>query len=152
MRWRDVKKGKFQKLEDEEELTPKAAPLVLRFKAWIIDVFMIYIPILYITTYFILDGKDAFQSNQFAIFIDTALFGVILALFWTKKGQSPGLKAYELKLIDLKDEKSPSFLKSLWRYFLFLIAGVSIVGLCLGFFRKDRKNLHDLLSKTVVIR
>ncbi|NLC27527.1 MAG: RDD family protein, partial [Campylobacteraceae bacterium] len=104
-----------------------------------------------ITTYLVLDGKDAFQSNQVAIFADTAIFGLILAFFWARNGQSPGLRAYNLHLIDIRSKTRPSFLRSLWRYFTFLLAGASVIGLLLAFFRKDKKNLHDLLSQTIVI-
>lgn len=152
MRWRELKQGKRPKQSlATEEPAFKAAAIVARFKAWVIDMFMIYVPILYITTYFILDGKEAFQSNQWAIFVDTALFGLILAYFWAKKGQSPGLRAYDLKLIDTTTKQKPSFGRALWRYVSYLISGASIIGLFLAPFRKDRKNLHDLLSKTLVI-
>lgn len=152
MRWRELKQGKRPKTTSTpEETTLKAAPIVMRFKAWVIDMFMIYVPILYITTYFILDGKEAFQSNHWAIFVDTILFGLILALFWTKKGQSPGLKAYDLHLIDSTTQKSPSFLRAFGRYIAYLVAGVTIIGLLFAPFRKDRKNLHDILSRTLVI-
>jgi len=90
VRWRKLKQGKQSKPNPAtEEPSFKAAAIVARFKAWVIDMFMIYVPLLYVTTYIILDGKEAFQSNQWAIFIDTTLFGLILALFWAKKGQSP---------------------------------------------------------------
>lgn len=152
MRWRELKQGKRPKPNPiKQEPTFKAAAIVARFKAWVVDMFMIYVPILYITTYIILDGKEAFQSNQWAIFIDTVLFGLILALFWTKKGQSPGLKAYDLKLIDTNTGQNPSFVRAFWRYLAYLISGATIIGLLLAPFRKDRKNLHDLLSKTLVI-
>jgi len=153
MRWRELKQGKRPKPSSPpKDETPKAAPLVERFKAWVIDMFMIYVPLLYFTTYVILDGKEAFQSNNLAIFADTALFGIILALFWSKKGQSPGLKAYDLYLIDSNTKQKPSFIRSLWRYVAYLFSGVTLVGLLIGFFRKDRKNLHDLLSHTYVRR
>ena len=151
MRWRKVKQGKQPKTTPK--LDPEGiliVPIISRFKAWIVDIFMVYIPLLYITTYLILDGKDAFQSNQLAIFADTAVFGLILAFFWAKNGQSPGLRAYDLRLIDIKTKTCPTFLRSLWRYFAFLLAGASVVGLLLAFFRKDKKNLHDLLSHTIV--
>lgn len=152
MRWRELKQGKRpQKSQIPHEPTQKGAPIVSRFKAWVVDMFMIYVPLLYITTYIILDGKEAFQSNHWAIFANTALFGLILALFWSKKGQSPGLRAYELRLIDTNTKKNPTLGKALWRYVAYLIAGVSIFGLLIAPFRKDRKNLHDLLSRTLVI-
>jgi len=152
VRWRELKRGKrAQKIQPPQTPIQKGAPLISRFKAWVIDMFMIYVPLLYITTYIILDGKEAFQSNPWAIFANTALFGIILALFWSIKGQSPGLRAYELRLIDTSTKAHPTFVRALWRYGAYLISGVSIFGLLLAPFRKDRKNLHDLLSRTLVI-
>ncbi len=119
-----------------------------RFKAFIVDIFMIYIPILYISTYGILGSKEAFLQNHFVIFIDTFLFGFILSIFFAKTGQSPGFKAYEMILLDDKTQKKPSFLKAFFRYFCFLISGTTIIGLFLCFFRKDKKTLHDLMSDT----
>lgn len=149
MRWRNVKQKKFQKPKPKEK---KTLSIFLRIKAFIIDTFMIYIPILYFTTYVILGSKEAFLENQFAIFIDIFLFGFILTIFFSIKGQSPGYKAYEIELIDMKTEKRVKFLKAFWRYFCFLIAGASVVGLFLCFFREDRLNLHDILSKTKAIK
>lgn len=152
MRWREIKQGKKAPVEPDTT-GPRffAAPVVQRVKALIIDVFMIYIPLLYLTTYIVLDGKEAFQSNQWAIFIDSLLFGLILALFWAKTGQSPGCRAYELKVIHVSSGEKPNFFQALWRYVAFLLAGTTVVGVLLAPFRQDKKNLHDLLSRTLVV-
>jgi uncharacterized RDD family membrane protein YckC len=152
VRWREIKQGK-----KPSAATPSAephftaAPVVQRAKALIIDVFMIYIPLLYLTTYIVLDGKEAFQSNQWAIFIDSLLFGLILASFWAKTGQSPGCRAYELQIIHTTTGEKPNFFQALWRYVAFLLAGTTVIGVLLAPFRQDKKNLHDLLSRTLVI-
>lgn len=148
MRWRDVKNKKFDKqLNQEQEIL--TISLFLRFKVFVIDMFMIYIPILYIT-YFIL-GKEGFLNNQIAIFIDTCLYGIILSLFYSIKSQSPGLKAYNLKLQTVKNTKL-NFPEAFFRYFLFLISGSSIIGLAIAFFRKDKLCFHDIISKTRIIK
>ncbi len=149
MRWRDVKQGKITP-KNKAKCIINSASMITRFKAFVIDTFMIYIPILYITTYGFLNGKEDFLSNQLAVFIDTFLFGLILSMFFSKTGQSPGFKAYELKLIDNATGNKPTFLKAFIRYFYFLISGTTIVGLFMGFFRKDKKTLHDILSNTKV--
>ncbi len=150
MRWRNVKNHKYSPPKKDEIKINYASPLS-RFKSFVVDVFMIYTPILYITTYLILDGKDDFLANQIAVFCDTFLFGFILSIFFAKSSQSPGYKAYEIKLLDSKTMKKPSFLRAFWRYFAFLISGASLIGLILCFFRKDKQNLHDLLSRTIVV-
>ncbi|MBE0495587.1 MAG: RDD family protein [Campylobacterales bacterium] len=147
VRWRTLKQGKKSPPAPSLPCFP-LAPTTLRVKAFIVDVFMIYLPLLYLTTYGILGGKDAFQSNQLAIFLLTLLFGVILSLFWMRTGQSPGYRVYGMRLVHARTGKSPSFLLGMWRYLAFLLAGTSMIGLMLSPFRKDGKNLHDLLSGT----
>jgi len=109
---------------------------------------MIYLPLLYLVTYVVLGSKEAFQSNQLAIFLVVAIFGIILALFQSRGGQSPGYRVYKLRLLDSKTHQPPTFLRALWRYVVFLIAGTSLVGLMLSPFRNDGKNLHDLLARS----
>jgi len=46
----------------------KIASVWARAKAFIIDLFIIGMPIFYATTYLVLDGKEAFLHNQIAIF------------------------------------------------------------------------------------
>ncbi len=151
MRWRDVKQNRVLKPQNEPKKPVKVVPLSWRFKAFIIDMFMIYIPILYITTYMVLGSKEAFLENQIAIFVDTFLLGFILSIFFAKSGQSPGYKAYDMKIVDKTTLQKPSLLKAFWRYVCFLIAGASIFGLMVAFFRKDKQNLHDILSGTMAV-
>lgn len=126
----------------------QTAPLLSRFKAFVVDLFIILMPILYIMTYLILDGKDDFQQNQFAIFLCSLLFGVILSIFFAKNGQSPGYRAYDLWLVDDKTKKNPNFIKLILRYIIFLFSCAFVFGIVLALIRKDKKNLHDLLTKT----
>lgn len=69
-----------------------------RFRAFLIDIFMIYVPILYLS-YFILGSKEAFLSSQSVIFICSLSFGLIQGAFLALKAQSPGLRAYDLYLV-----------------------------------------------------
>lgn len=77
-----------------------------RIKAFITDMFMINMPILYLTTYVFLDGKDAFSQNQAAIFACVGLYGVILSLFIAISAQSPGYRYMGLKIIQKRVETS----------------------------------------------
>lgn len=154
-RWREVRQNRPSPATNQNKTattTKTKAFIFLRMKAFLIDMFLINMPILYIVTYVILGSKEAFQQNGIAIFICTALFGIILSIFFCKKGQSPGYKAYEIKLVCDKTDEVPSFLRALFRYFCFVIAFASLIGILLTFFRQDGKNLHDILSKTHVIK
>ena len=127
------------------------APIFLRIKAFIVDMFFIAMPLLYITTYLVLGSKEAFQENQFAIAIVWAIYGFITSIFITKSSQTPGYKFAQIYLIDLKTGRKISFLKAFFRFICFIVAGFSIVGLFLCFFRKDKLNLHDLLTQTAPV-
>jgi uncharacterized RDD family membrane protein YckC len=148
VRWRDVKQNKITK---KEQKTQVSACISKRVKAFLIDMFMINMPILYITTYLILDGKEDFQQSSIAIFTCTMLFGFIISFLLSKFAQTPGYKAYDIKLVDVKTGKTAGLLKCFSRFLYFIVSGVILVGLLLCFFRKDGKNLHDLLSNTVVV-
>lgn len=127
------------------------APIFLRIKAFIVDMFFIAMPLLYITTYLILGSKEAFQENQFAIAIVWAIYGFITSIFIAKSAQTPGYKFSQIYLIDLKTGRKISFFKAFLRFVCFILAGFSIVGLLLCFFRKDKLNLHDLLTQTAPV-
>ena len=113
-RFRELKKQTSIKDLNRETTTHfKSAYIVLRIKALIVDLFMIYVPILYIITYIFMDGKDDFQSSQLAPFVATLLYGLIYAAFISRTGQTPGKKAYEIKAISSK--KGTTFTFTLFR-------------------------------------
>jgi len=155
-RWRDIKQSSVKK-EINNSLTQKiddsllSAPIGLRIKAFVVDMFMIMMPIMYVTTYLILEGKDDFQGSQEARWITATVFGLIVIFFWVIKGQTPGSKAYSIKLIDNSTKKNISIFKAILRYFLFLFSATTIILSFLPFFRKDKKTIQDILTKTTVI-
>lgn len=128
------------------------APRVARCKAFLVDLFLIYVPILYIVCYVVLGSKEAFWTNQTAHIFCSAFFGVIQAVFFSARAQSPGLRAYELYVIDKNTGQKISFLRAILRYTLFLISAALLFGLMLSFLRKDRLALHDVLSQSCIVR
>lgn len=153
MRFRKLKKQSKKLEQTKEELKHRVhyARFVDRIKALITDMFMIYAPILYIITYVILSGKEDFQSSQIAPLVGVALYGLIYAFLLSKFGQTPGKKAYEIKVVDAKRGENISFLRASWRFVAFLISATIVVGLFFPFYRKDNRALHDLLAGTVVV-
>lgn len=134
--------------------TKQKAKIASRFeraKAFLIDIFLLYVPVLYVC-YFVLGSKEAFLGNQAVIFTCSAFFGVVQALFLSTKAQSPGLKAYDLYLIDTKKGRKLSFLRVILRYIVFLIGASLLFGLLMSFLRKDGLALHDLLSQSCIVR
>jgi len=150
MRFRDVKKK--QQYKKEKTPTVIYASYPDKIKALITDLFMIYAPILYLIAYVVMDGKEDFLSSQIAPLVGVVLYGVIYALFISKLGETPGKKAYEIKVVDEKTLKNISFFRAFCRFIAFLFSATILIGLVLPLYRKDKKALHDILCKTLEIK
>ncbi len=145
-------KRKIKSIEPQQKgKTSLQASFLDRLKAYIIDFFMLYVPLIYFFGYVIYDGKDDFKSSEVAPFLVVLVYGIITIIFWIKSGQTPGKKAYSLKLIDLKTNNLLSLSKAIFRFVMFLISAASLIGILLPLMRKDKKALHDLLTKSIVI-
>ena len=129
----------------------RLAGVAVRIKAFIVDLFFIGMPVFYFTTYVLLNGKNEFLHNSLAIFGANFTIGLILCLFFAIKAQSPGYRSQDIYLINLKTGRKLSFMHVLIRYICFLIAGFSMIGLCLCFFRKDKLNLHDIITVSAAV-
>jgi uncharacterized RDD family membrane protein YckC len=148
MRFRNLKK---QKKETSQKPKYIYASFASRIKAFITDMFMIYAPILYISAYVIMDGKDDFQASQLAPLLSTSLYGLIYALLISRFGQTPGKKAYEMKVVDGRSGNYIGFFRAILRFVAFLFTAVTLLGLLLPLYRKDKKALHDILVNTLVV-
>jgi len=153
MRFRKLKKQVKNKTNTQTATDEKIvyAKISDRIKAFITDMFMIYIPILYIITYLVMGGKDAFQDSTLAPLFGVSLYGFIYAILLYKFGQTPGKKAYLIKVVDAKTLKNISFVQGLLRFIGFLFSATILLGLFVSFYRKDKRSLHDLIADTVVI-
>ncbi len=158
MRWRDVKQNKIPKKVQEKTLKPSLpyASIADRIKAFITDSFLLAMPLFYLVVYVVFDGlrgADGVEGHRLLawayILIPLAL---IVSLFYIKTGQTPGLKAHELKVIDNQTHEKPTILMALLRFFFFNVIFFSFIGLFVGFFRKDKRGLQDLLSGTSIIK
>ena len=151
MRFRDLKKQSNKNNQtNKNEQNVKYATYVDRIKALITDLFMIYAPILYIITYVVLGDKDSFQNSQLAPLVGVTLYGLIYAVLISKFGQTPGKKAYTIKVVDYKTKDNIGFFRAFLRFFAFLFTASTLLGLLLPMYRKDKRALHDLLAGTVV--
>lgn len=126
------------------------SPVVLRVKAFILDIFFIALPFFIIIT-LVTSSKSTITENQPLITTIWILYGIITSIFYAKTAQTPGYKANKIYLIDLRDGKKPTFLQAIFRYIVFIIGATFLVGIIICFFRKDRLNLHDIISKTAPI-
>ena len=69
-----------------------------------------------------------------------------------KTGQTPGYRAYNLSIIEIHSREKPSLGIIFFRNILAILSCLTLIGWALMFFRKDNKNLHDLLSATAIIQ
>ncbi|MFK5937219.1 MAG: RDD family protein [Sulfurimonas sp.] len=153
MRFRKLKKQ--TKNNKEKIINSKNSPLNAsipdKIKAFITDMFMIYVPILYLLTYVVLNGKDDFQASNWAPFIAVSLYGLISSFLLYKFGQTPGNKAYTMKVVDATTHKNITFIQALLRFISFLVGATFLFGFIVPFYTKDKRSLHDIIAKTTVI-
>lgn len=150
MRFRNLKKiNKITEPKESQKLT--YAPYSFRVKAFITDMFMIYAPILYLIAYVLMSGIDDFQSSQLAPFFAVLLYGLIYATLLSKFAQTPGKKAYDIKVVNARDGKNIGFFRAMFRFVMFLFTATTLLGLFIPFYRRDKKALHDLICGTIVV-
>lgn len=155
-RFRDVKQKKApigtSKGATSSPLTRPYASLGNKIKAFITDSFMLLMPIMYIVFYLVMGGREVFADHKMLGWVYILIPLVIVqTLFLAKTAQTPGYRAYNLRLIDESSGEKPSFFIILFRNLCAILSFFSIIGWVMMFFRKDRKTLHDLLSHTAVI-
>ncbi len=157
-RWRDIKQNRVstsssKKTQKDVETsnTIVCASVLNRFKSYVVDTFMITMPIMYFVIYLVIGSLQEFSSAKMLGWgIILALHSVALLAFWMIKKESPGMRAYELTLINDNPDKSINFLQLVIRYVITLISSITL--LCLvPLFRKDNRALQDMLSGTSII-
>ena len=130
--------------------------VVRRLKALLVDIFMIYTPILY-CTYWILGGAQEFRQSQLAIALCFGAYAGICALFIAKSGQTPGLRYVRLKLVDKSSSLESSanaqvgFWRAFARVFIWAFSCAIIIGFIVPFISKSHQCLHDSLMRTKII-
>ncbi|WP_345976244.1 RDD family protein [Sulfurimonas sp. HSL3-7] len=165
MRWRDIKQKK-------NISTPPQKPKVQyagfwsRTLAFITDVFMIGIPITIIIMIFF--GYEQTQTagftdavmqtqkaqehapNPLASVVQLLLFMASFVFLWKLAGQTPGMKIAHIEIVDASSFKRPSYLQLVTRFFSYIFS-IFFFGYLWGLFRKDKRMLHDLISRTAII-
>jgi len=146
MRWRDVKKRADVASPSSSSL-PRVASFSKRLKAFVIDSFMLLMPILYTVFYLVFGSREGFAEHMLTGWLLVLMpYGMVTSLFLALKGQTPGYKAYDIVLYNIKTFQKASLPTILWRYLLFILTCMTLVGLLLPLFRKDTLGVYDLLS------
>ncbi len=158
MRWRNVKQNKLPEIEETPTptLALPYASIPDKIKAFITDAFLLSMPIFYIVVYLVFDGLkglEGVESHKFSTWMYVLVpLGTLASTFYVKTGQTPGMKAYAIKVIDNDSKEKPGIILAVLRFIFFNMALFSIVGIMISFFRKDGRGLHDMLSGTSVIK
>jgi len=155
-RFRDVKQGRVSQTPEKQQKKNKnkhyRATLRNRIKAATTDGFMLVMPLMYIVFYAVFDGREGFAKHMLLGWIYILLPLVIIQIVFmsrSKQGQTPGMRAYDLALVDIKTNQKPDTGIIIYRQMLSIFSLVSF-GWMTMFFRKDRRTLHDLLAGTTL--
>ncbi|MDD5211175.1 MAG: RDD family protein [Sulfuricurvum sp.] len=166
MRWRTLKKIKHS--------IPPKTPIInyasfsSRVLGFLTDIFMIGLPIsLILLMVFGYDqmhtagAVDVITNNQKALknppnplssILQIILFMVVTVELWHRYTQTPGKKLSHIRVVDAKTLAPATYGKLIVRFVGYFLSLISLVGFFIGFFRNDKRCLHDLISGTAVIR
>jgi len=156
-RWRDVKKGKISEKKiktpknNKEKIILKNSSLMLRFKAFLTDTFMLTMPLMYIVTYLVMGSLQDFSSQKALgwFYIMLPHFLLVVSL-WFFKRQTPGMKAYDLYIVDSITGQKPSVISIVNRYMFTTISIAFIFTMFIPFLNKSRRTLQDFVSGTII--
>ena len=156
-KWRDIKQNrnttkKSTIPKEETTKTVESSSISSRLRAFLTDTFLITTPIFYVVIYFIMGSGDAFAEDRITGWsIILIVHMTVILFFWIVKSQTPGLKAYSVKLVDNKTKQNISPMQALIRYVSTLICVISLFLIFLPFIRSDKKTFQDLFSNTIII-
>lgn len=166
MRWRTLKKTKHSTLLKNN--TVIYASFSSRALGFLTDIFMIGLPIsLILLSIFgydqmhtagaidvITNNKDALKNppNPLSSILQIVLFMVITIELWHRYTQTPGKKLTHIRVVDAKTLAPATYVKLTVRFVSYFLSLISVVGFFIGFLRRDKRTLHDLISGTAVIR
>ena len=152
-RFRDTKQQRETKINKVEKPRIPFAMLGVKAKAFLTDIFMLLMPILYVSIYLIFDGLEDVSKHRLEAWAYAMIpFLVILTIFMVKdKGRTPGARSQSLKVIDFHTLEKPSVFAIVFRNFALLFSLFIPIFWFVPFFRKDKRMIHDFLSATCVM-
>ena len=152
-RFRDTKQNRETKTDYVEKPRIPFATSGIKAKAFLTDVFMLLMPLLYVSIYVVHDGLEDVASHKLEAWAYALIpFLVILTIFMLKdEGRTPGARAQGLKVIEFHSLNKPSLFSIIFRNFSLLFSLFIPIFWFIPFFRKDKRTVHDLVSATCVI-
>lgn len=131
---------------------PQPAGFWARVAALMVDTFMILFPITFVLIFVFGYTELKVEKPVLAGVAQMALYGAVVIRLWVKKGYTPGKKVMRLIVLDTTSGKTMHLAQACWRFCAVFVSIVSVVGLLLPVFRKDKKTLHDIISNSRVVR
>jgi uncharacterized RDD family membrane protein YckC len=166
MRWRTLRKKHPPLNESKHHI--QYAGFWSRVLGFTTDIFMLGLPIsLLFMILFGHDQMDKAGALDVMLHSDKAITNapdpmisiaqvlislIIYVAFWHHSGQTPGKKMARIMVVDAKTLQRASIFQLVLRFLgYFLSALFLFLGFFVGLLRKDKRTLHDLLSRTAVI-
>ncbi len=152
-RFRDLKQGRVTEVEKKEAKKSgfKFAKRGDVFKAILTDSFMLWMPIVYAVFYLVMGGREGFGSHKVAGWLEILIaLSIVEIIFLAKNAKTPGMKAYNLKLIFLPTNNKPPITTIILRQILSKITFLSF-GWIVLFFNKSGRNLQDYIASTAFV-
>jgi len=155
-RFRDTKQGNITEIKSKTKtIKPKIpfASVGAKSKAFLTDIFMLFMPIIYIVIYIVMGGLEEASEQKLLSWAYALIpYLLILTLFMYKdEGRTPGARAQKLKIIDCTTLEKPSLFVILFRNITFILTLIIPFSWLMVFFRKDNRTLHDFLSNSCLI-
>ena len=156
-RFRDTKQKKTTDISLKRSVEKPDIPFAkngVKAKAFLTDVFMLFMPIMYIVIYLIMDGREGASHEKLLAWTYVMVpFLLVLTIFMYKdKGRTPGARSQGLRVIDFYTLDKPSLFSIIFRNFTLLFSLFIPIFWFVPFFRKDSRSVHDLFSATCVIK
>ncbi|MBN2896688.1 MAG: RDD family protein [Campylobacterales bacterium] len=168
MKWRHVRQKKSSPTVSIQPNRPLYGGFWARVLAFITDLFMIGLPVSLL--FMLLFGHDQMKSagaidlivaqgaplsnapDPLLSLAQMLVSMLIYVAFWRLAQQTPGKKMLHLCVVDARTLKRASWLQLSLRFIGYIFSALPLfAGFLLPLLRKDRRSLHDLISRTAVI-
>jgi len=155
-RFRDIKQNRVTSSVTEQSVNKPTIPFAsngIKAKAFLTDIFMLFMPIMYIVIYLIMDGREGAAHDKLLAwsYVMVPFLSILTIFMFKDKGRTPGARSQGLRVIDIHTLGKPSLFSLIFRNFSLLFTLFIPIFWFFSYFRKDRQSLHDLLSATSVI-
>jgi len=153
-RFRDTKKNKITK--GTEKIAKPTIPYASKgkkAKAFLTDIFMLFMPIMYAVIYLVMEGREGASEEKLLAWAYVMIpYLLILTLFMYKdEGRTPGARSQGLKVIEFHTLEKPSLFSIVFRNLMLPFSLFIPIFWFVPLFRKDGRAIHDLLSATCLI-